>query len=80
MLLRPATRLNISSKFYNHENGFRKWKFEKVSVSNIKLDNVKIGGLSLNGESVFYARTIKFMATVFPVAFLPNSMYLTVWK
>ncbi|OQP49763.1 hypothetical protein A4H97_28140 [Niastella yeongjuensis] len=50
---KAGTRLNISSKFYKDQNGNHKWEFEKVGISNIKLNNVKIGGLSLNGEASF---------------------------
>lgn len=49
---KASTRLNIACT-YNQQNGFSNWKFEKVSLSRIKIDNAKIGGLTLNGEIEF---------------------------
>jgi len=49
---KASTRLNIACT-YNQQNGFSNWKFEKVSLSKIKIDNAKIGGLTLNGEIDF---------------------------
>ncbi|MBO9202162.1 MULTISPECIES: hypothetical protein [Niastella] len=50
---KAGTRLNIASTFTRDQNGNHKWEFEKVGISNIKLENVKIGGLSLSGEANF---------------------------
>lgn len=49
---KASTRLNIGCT-YSQQNGFSNWKFEKVSLSKIKIDNAKIGGLTLNGEIEF---------------------------
>ena len=49
---KASTRLNIACT-YKQQNGFSNWKFEKVSLSKIKIDNAKIGGLTLNGEIEF---------------------------
>ncbi|OQP42736.1 hypothetical protein A4H97_11255 [Niastella yeongjuensis] len=49
---KASTRLNIGCT-YNQQNGFSNWKFDKVTLSKIKIDNAKIGGLTLNGEIDF---------------------------
>ncbi|MBC6111312.1 hypothetical protein H7U22_12870 [Pedobacter sp. CCM 8938] len=42
------TRLHLDSKFVQ-DNGFQKWKFDKVGLSAIEIKGVDIGGVTLNG-------------------------------
>jgi hypothetical protein len=50
---KAETRLNIGCTFKHEQTGLQHWKFDKVTLSKIKIDNAKIGGCTLSGEAEF---------------------------